>query len=84
VQLKESVGREPPFGEYLSADIKEAQMLKAITRERLMKTQQAGKVLACAVVNAEYGYSDGAVITYNSELCVGVVNKSNIQSKPRL
>jgi hypothetical protein len=34
----------------LSAEAEESPLLEAITREKLVKTQQAGKHLACAVV----------------------------------
>jgi hypothetical protein len=47
---KISVGREPPFRENLSAEAEESPLLEAVTRERLVKTQQAGRDLACAVV----------------------------------
>jgi hypothetical protein len=60
----------------LSAEAEEPPLLEAVTSERLMKTQQDGKSLACA---AEI--NDDDVITYSSELCVQVVNKSNLQSK---
>jgi hypothetical protein len=42
---------EPPFREDLSAKSEKYTLLEAVIRERLMKTQQAGKELACAVVN---------------------------------
>jgi hypothetical protein len=45
-----AVGREPPFIEDLSAEAEESPLLEAVTRERLVKTQQAGKGLASAVV----------------------------------
>jgi hypothetical protein len=54
-------------------------LLEAVARELLMKTQQAGKELADAVV-----ISGGAVIACSSEWCIQVVNKSIHQSKPRL
>jgi hypothetical protein len=38
-----SVGRELPFGEDMSAETEESPLLEAVTRERLVKTQQAGK-----------------------------------------
>jgi hypothetical protein len=37
----------------MSAEAEESQLLEAIARERLVKTQQAGKGLACAVVICE-------------------------------
>jgi hypothetical protein len=36
--------------EDLNTEAEESPLLEAVTRERLMKTQQAGKPLACAVV----------------------------------
>jgi hypothetical protein len=47
---EKSVGRQPPFGEDLSEEAEESPLLEAVTRERLVMTQQAGKDLACAVV----------------------------------
>jgi hypothetical protein len=47
---RKRVRREPPFKEDLSAEAEESPLLEAVTRERLMKTQQAGKYLAGAVV----------------------------------
>jgi hypothetical protein len=47
---KKSVGRESPSREDLSSEAEESPLLEAVTRERLVKTQQAGKDLACAVV----------------------------------
>jgi hypothetical protein len=44
-----SVGRKPPFREDLSAEAVES-LLEGVTRERVVKTQQGGKVLAGAVV----------------------------------
>jgi hypothetical protein len=40
-----SVGREPPFRKDLSVEAEESPLLEAVTRERLMKTQQAVKDL---------------------------------------
>jgi hypothetical protein len=37
----------------LGAENKESPQLEAVARERLVKTQQAGKDLACAVVICE-------------------------------
>jgi hypothetical protein len=45
--------REPPFREYLSAEAEEFSLLKAITREWLVKTEQAGKGLQPAMVVCE-------------------------------
>jgi hypothetical protein len=61
---KNSVGREPSFGENLSAEAEESPLLEAFTTERLVKTQHAGKDLARSV-----NISDGAIITYSSESC---------------
>jgi hypothetical protein len=47
---KESVGREPQSRENLIVEAEEFPLLEAVTWERLVKTQQAGKDLACAVV----------------------------------
>jgi hypothetical protein len=44
---------EPPFREDLSADAEEYPLLEAVTRQRLVKTQQAGRDLACAVVTCK-------------------------------
>jgi hypothetical protein len=46
----ESVGREQLYRDDLSGEVEESTMLKAVTRERLVKTQQARKDLVCAVV----------------------------------
>jgi hypothetical protein len=48
-----SVGKEPPFREDLNMEAEESPRLEAGTREQLVKTQQAGKGLACAVVICE-------------------------------
>jgi hypothetical protein len=40
---KYSVGREPPLREDLSTEAEESPLLEAVTRERLVKTQRAGK-----------------------------------------
>jgi hypothetical protein len=40
----------PPFRKNLSAEVEESPLLEAVIRERLVKTQQAGKGLAVAVV----------------------------------
>jgi hypothetical protein len=37
----------------LSAEAEESPLLEAVTKERMMKTQQAGKGLAVAVVTCE-------------------------------
>jgi hypothetical protein len=39
-----SVGWEPPFRENLSAEAEESPLLEVVTREHLVKTQQAGKI----------------------------------------
>jgi hypothetical protein len=44
---------EQPFRQDLSAEDEESPLLEAITRERLLKTQQAGKGLAGAMVICE-------------------------------
>jgi hypothetical protein len=38
-----SVGREPPFRNDLNEEAEESPLLGAITRERLVNTQQVGK-----------------------------------------
>jgi hypothetical protein len=50
VRRKGSVGREPPFGEDLSAEAEESPPLIAVIGEGLMKIQEAGKRLADAMV----------------------------------
>jgi hypothetical protein len=45
----------------MNEEAEDSPLLEAVTRERLVKTEQAGKDLACAVV-----ISDGAVITCTS------------------
>jgi hypothetical protein len=50
---KKAVGREPPFREDLSLEVEESPLLEAVTRERLVKTQHAGKDLVGAVVICE-------------------------------
>jgi hypothetical protein len=70
-----SFGREPSFREDFSAEAEESPVLEAVTRERPVKTQHAGKSLAGAVE-----ISGGAVMVCSSEWCV-VVNKPNTQSK---
>jgi hypothetical protein len=47
---KEAVGRELLFKEDFSAEAEESPLLEAVTRERRVKTQEAGKGLAGAVV----------------------------------
>jgi hypothetical protein len=49
-----------------------------------MKTQQAAKNLAGAVVICEVQIRDNAVTTCSPEWCMEVVNKSIQQSIPRL
>jgi hypothetical protein len=47
---KEAVGREPPLGEDLSAEVEGSPVLEAVAREGLVKIEQAGKGLAGAAV----------------------------------
>jgi hypothetical protein len=47
---KVTVGRKLPFRLDLSVEAEESPLLEAVTREQLLKTQQAGKELAGAVV----------------------------------
>jgi hypothetical protein len=39
-----AVARESPFREDLSAEAEDSALLETVSRERLVKTQQAGKV----------------------------------------
>jgi hypothetical protein len=48
--VRESVGRETPSRENLKAEAEKCPLLEAVTRERLVKSQQAGTDLVCAVV----------------------------------
>jgi hypothetical protein len=59
--LWKRVEREPPFGENVSAEAEESSLLEAVTTERLVKTQQAGKDLVDAVVICELWRSAVAV-----------------------
>jgi hypothetical protein len=59
----------------------ESQLLQAVARERLLKTQQAGKYLTDAVVNCKVWRT---VIPLQLLVVPSGVNKSNIQSIPRL
>jgi hypothetical protein len=43
VVKKKSVGREPPVREGLNVEAEESPLLGAVTRERLVKLQQAAK-----------------------------------------
>jgi hypothetical protein len=43
-------GRQPPFKENLAVETEESPLLEAVTREWLVKTQEAGKDLVCALV----------------------------------
>jgi hypothetical protein len=52
-EKKGTVGREPLFRKDLSAEAEDSPLLAAVTRERLVKTQEAGKSLAGAVVICE-------------------------------
>jgi hypothetical protein len=47
------VGRNPPFREDFSAEAEESPLLEAVTVERLVKTQQAGRGLTGAVVTCK-------------------------------
>jgi hypothetical protein len=57
---------ELPLREGLSVEAEESPLLEAVTKERLVKTQQTGNDLVCAVVEI----SGGAVITCRFESCV--------------
>jgi hypothetical protein len=66
-------------------EAEECPLLKAVARERLLKTQQDVKRLSgCCGDLWIVKISSGAVITCSSEWCVHVVSKPNIQSIPRL
>jgi hypothetical protein len=66
-------------------EAEESALLEAVDRERLLKTQQAGKRLSgCCGDLRSVEISDSVVITCSSDWCIQVVNKSNIQSIPRL
>jgi hypothetical protein len=45
-----TVGSEPPFRDDLSREAEEKPLLEVVTRKRVVKTLQAGKNLACALV----------------------------------
>jgi hypothetical protein len=47
------VGGEPPSRKDFSAEAEKSTLVEAVTRERLVTTQQAGKSLANAVVICE-------------------------------
>jgi hypothetical protein len=47
---RKRAGRESLFKEDLNAEAEESPLLEAVTRERLVKTQEAGKDLECTVV----------------------------------
>jgi hypothetical protein len=66
-------------------EAKGSPLLEAVARERLLKTQQAGKRLSgCCGDLWIVEISGGAVITCSSESCVWVVKKCIHQSIPRL
>jgi hypothetical protein len=48
-----AVGREPPFREDISQKGRKQPLLEAVTRQLLVKTLQAGKGSACALVICE-------------------------------
>jgi hypothetical protein len=48
--VKKRDGRELPFREVVSTEAEESPLLEAVTTEQLVRTHQAGKDLACAVV----------------------------------
>jgi hypothetical protein len=52
-ESEEAVGTEPTFREDLRPEAEEYPLLEAVTRQLLMKTQQAGKDLKYAVVIGE-------------------------------
>lgn len=59
----------------MTTKAEESPLLSFVTKQRLVKTLQAGEDLACSDLwIVEIG--DSAVITCNSEWCVEVVNKS--------
>jgi hypothetical protein len=66
------IGRDLPFRE----EAEESPMLEAVTGQRLVKTQQAGKYLACAVVICRVWRLAMALPSF--------VHKLSINPKPRL
>jgi hypothetical protein len=75
---------EPPFRKELGAEAEaeESSLLEAVTRERMVKTQQARKDLACAVlIGKVWRLAMALLITCNYELRGKVVNKFNLRSK---
>jgi hypothetical protein len=78
------VARRWPSGNVITGEAEESPLLEAVTSKRLMKTNRQ-RTLVCVLwwfQNVEI--SDGAIIKCSHKLCVKVVNKSNLQSKPRL
>jgi hypothetical protein len=60
--------------------VEESPLLEAVTRERLVKTQQTENTVCCRdLLSAEI--SNGAIIKCSHKLCVKVVNKYNLQFK---
>jgi hypothetical protein len=59
---RKAVEMEPPFRKDLSAEAEEQPLLEAVTRKRLVQTLQAGKDLACALVNCKLWEISGSVI----------------------
>jgi hypothetical protein len=62
--------RDPPFREDLSAAAEESLLLEAVTRERLLKTQQAGKFREGCGDLWIAEIIGGAVIACSYESCV--------------
>jgi hypothetical protein len=50
----------------VSTEAEESPLLRAVTKQQLVKTLQAGEDLVCS----ELEISDSAVITFSSEWCV--------------
>jgi hypothetical protein len=63
--------------------LKNLHSVKIVARERLQKTEQAGKCLAGAEVNGKVGRLSTALYC-SSECYVQVVSKSNILAIPHL
>jgi hypothetical protein len=85
VYEEKSVGREPPFSEDLSAEAGESPLLEIVSREWLVKTQQAGKDLACAVVICKVWRLEMAVYLLAVPSCVVKGSMNSIASpKPCL
>jgi hypothetical protein len=68
--------REAPFREDLSAEAEESPLLEVITRERLVKTQQAGEGLRSAVLICKIWRLAMALnyLQFRVTVCKGLIN----------